>query len=245
MGNGRMERKRIVLAESDNNTRQELQRILVEDNLDVIPAVSGPEALEILSRELDTLDLIIIDLDMPGTDTFRIIREIRKMKEATLLPILALSESLDESHVGGTLKNLYVVGFLKKSTPIEEFIFLVRTVLFPKEKLSRKHPRIVVNMPINFQIDNTRFYGHSFTLSEDGIFIRTEYVPMLNTPVRVSFTLPGSSRKIECGSLVVWLNAYAPGKTESIPFGMGLRFTDIRDEDRSTITEFVLNKIVK
>ncbi|MFC2173895.1 PilZ domain-containing protein, partial [Acidobacteriota bacterium] len=171
-------------------------------------------------------------------------KKIRKLKDNPGLPVLALSGSFEKSNINGMLRNLTVVRFLKKSTRPEEILFWVRSILFPKDEFSRRFPRIIVELPIAFWVGDVEFTGHSFTLSEDGIFIKTRFVTHLNTHVKLKFTIP-PEHDVVTESIVVWVNDFKPSKSEAIPFGMGLRFVDLHADHRLSIKQFVLDKIIE
>jgi signal transduction histidine kinase/ActR/RegA family two-component response regulator len=82
---------RILLVE-DNATNRELAlRLLEKRGHTVLVAGNGIEAIEILSREL--VDLVFMDLQMPGMDGFRTTAAIRQVEGAggSHLPIVALT----------------------------------------------------------------------------------------------------------------------------------------------------------
>ncbi|HQQ02815.1 MAG TPA: response regulator, partial [Bacteroidales bacterium] len=57
--------KRIMVVEDDEFSYLLLKTILEKENLEVIRAVNGEEAMEIFSND-PTIDLILMDLKLPG-----------------------------------------------------------------------------------------------------------------------------------------------------------------------------------
>jgi CheY-like chemotaxis protein len=56
----------------------------------VIPAENGYIALELLKKE-PNIDLVLMDIMMPGMDGYETMREIRKLTQFKDLPIIALT----------------------------------------------------------------------------------------------------------------------------------------------------------
>jgi two-component system cell cycle sensor histidine kinase/response regulator CckA len=73
-------RKQTVLLVDDEPAMQELGReLLEEDGYEVIVAANGPQALEIYSQHHETIDLVILDLVMPGMDGGQTYTEMKKL----------------------------------------------------------------------------------------------------------------------------------------------------------------------
>src|SRR5262249_1843918 len=59
---------RILIAEDEEVLRLALERALRSDGYDVIGAADGAEALDVLTRERGTIDLLLADIKMPVMD---------------------------------------------------------------------------------------------------------------------------------------------------------------------------------
>jgi CheY-like chemotaxis protein len=83
---------RILLAEDNVVNRRLAQRLLEKQGHIVITAEDGRQALEVLER--DTVDLVLMDVQMPYMDGLEATRAIRKREEeagAQRLPVIALT----------------------------------------------------------------------------------------------------------------------------------------------------------
>ena len=79
-----------ILLVEDNEINQRLvSRLLSEDGFEVTLAENGAVALEILSEK--TVDLILMDLQMPVMDGFEAIRHIKEDPNLSSIPIVALT----------------------------------------------------------------------------------------------------------------------------------------------------------
>ncbi len=92
-----MKAKPVILVVDDLTQNNDLlEAYLVPQGYEVIKAVSGEEALKILADS--QIDLILLDVMMPGMDGFEVTRRIRQDKKNKLMPIIlvtALKETED------------------------------------------------------------------------------------------------------------------------------------------------------
>jgi two-component system, OmpR family, alkaline phosphatase synthesis response regulator PhoP len=73
----------------------ELIRFNLEKEYQVSTAGSGEEALEILNKE--TMDLMILDLMLPGIDGIQVCNRVRNQKELRRLPIIMLTAKSEDA----------------------------------------------------------------------------------------------------------------------------------------------------
>lgn len=81
----------ILVAEDDKNTRRLMEAVLKEHGYHPILACDGLEALKLLDTH--HVDLVILDIMMPGMDGYEATRAIRLSKKADAadIPIIALT----------------------------------------------------------------------------------------------------------------------------------------------------------
>lgn len=78
----------------DNAVRQAIwEPLLQHEGYRVLPAHSGEEALQILASEL--LDLVLLDVKMPGKSGFEVLEILREQHSAEQLPVIMMT-GLDE-----------------------------------------------------------------------------------------------------------------------------------------------------
>ena len=78
---------KIVIVDDDARIRDLLRRYLTQEGFDVLQAEDGKALNRILLR--DNVDLIVLDLMMPGEDGLSICRRLRAAKDRT--PIIMLT----------------------------------------------------------------------------------------------------------------------------------------------------------
>ena len=120
----------VLVADDDEDVRLVLRKTLERHGFRVLEAADGKEALALAARH--TVDLALLDLNMPQVHGYDVIRALRKREATAHLPIIVLSGSVGARH---SLESL-VIGanvFLTKPTDHEA---LVREV----DRLLRREP---------------------------------------------------------------------------------------------------------
>ena len=118
---------RILLADDHTLVRENLRDFLhaLEPDVVVLEAETFPEAESIASRHAE-LDLIILDLLMPGMDGFAGLRQMLKQKPN--VPVVILSGSTHQRDIVGALE-LGAKGFVPKTISGKAMLNALRMVL--------------------------------------------------------------------------------------------------------------------
>ena len=117
--------KRIRAVDDSPTVRQVLQLSLEEAGYKVVAATDGEDALKKL--ELDCVDLIVTDLDMPRMDGINLIRQVRNRPGNRFMPIIMLtSESLPEKKQAG--KAAGASGWINKPFRPDQLLAVVRMI---------------------------------------------------------------------------------------------------------------------
>lgn len=86
-----MPKKRILLAEDDPDESELVEMILKNAGFDVIIADDGLRALELAHDELQRPDLILLDLNMPKIDGYKVCRRLKHSSKYRDIPIIMLT----------------------------------------------------------------------------------------------------------------------------------------------------------
>lgn len=81
-------RERILIVDDELINRKVLEGLLKSYGLECVSADSGPAALQLLDK---SIDLVLLDIMMPGMDGFTVTRSIRAMPEFADLPIVMVT----------------------------------------------------------------------------------------------------------------------------------------------------------
>lgn len=92
--------KKILLIEDDQKTAEIIKFVLEQEGYMVVVVASGEAAVRMLDRDID---LIVLDLLMPGMSGFEVLSVIRKDK-ALKMPIVVLSNLGKEESIERALE---------------------------------------------------------------------------------------------------------------------------------------------
>jgi len=117
--------KKILIVEDDSDFQDIFQLYLRGESFQVLTALNGKEALEILGKE--TPDLIILDLIMPVMDGEEFYVRLRAQEKWRHIPVIiaSVNEKIPQRMIdlGG------ITGSLKKPFEIDTLIEKIRTNL--------------------------------------------------------------------------------------------------------------------
>jgi two-component system, NarL family, nitrate/nitrite response regulator NarL len=117
----------ILLVDDHTLFREALMHVLNQLDNDVFirEASNAEEAAQLLSRSTN-LDLILLDIDLPGVDGLTALPDLREL--APTVPIVLLSGSEASSHVSRAMEN-GAIGYIPKSSSSYEMLAALRLVM--------------------------------------------------------------------------------------------------------------------
>jgi DNA-binding response OmpR family regulator len=83
----------ILVVDDDVELTQMLQRFLAGEGLSAIQAGTGGEALRLLAQR--AVDLIVLDVMLPGIDGFEVLRQVRERYDTPILMLTARGDDTD------------------------------------------------------------------------------------------------------------------------------------------------------
>jgi DNA-binding response OmpR family regulator len=86
---------RILVVDDEIGVREVLQRYLERDGYEVLTASTGPDALRLIDQERDGIDLVILDVMLPGLDGLEVLRRVRGDSAIPIIMLSARSEEFD------------------------------------------------------------------------------------------------------------------------------------------------------
>lgn len=95
------QKQKILIADDDAQIREVLRILLQSEGYEVVEAADGREAIHLAGEDVD---LMILDIMMPGTNGFSACAEIRKQSSAPVIFLSARSQDSDKTmgfSVGG------------------------------------------------------------------------------------------------------------------------------------------------
>jgi len=85
-----LRRRRVLVVDDDARNIFALTTLLENHEMDVISATNGRQAIEMI-RSTPDLSVVLMDIMMPDMDGYETMREIRRLQQFRLLPIVALT----------------------------------------------------------------------------------------------------------------------------------------------------------
>jgi DNA-binding response OmpR family regulator len=92
-------KKKNILAVDDMPPILSMIRYLLRDEFQVFPANSVKDALALLERSDMQIDLVLLDLEMPVTSGFQLLKEIKNTPKWRHLPVIMLTGNADSDSV--------------------------------------------------------------------------------------------------------------------------------------------------
>jgi two-component sensor histidine kinase/DNA-binding response OmpR family regulator len=128
-----MEDRPVVLVVDDEPQNLVVLTSILQPSYSVRAAKSGAEALRILARNGD-VDLILLDIMMPGVDGFEVLQQLKSSPETEAIPVIIVS-SLDDRGVEERGLILGAVDYLTK--PVHPMVTRARVAAHVEIKRTR------------------------------------------------------------------------------------------------------------
>ncbi len=90
-----MNKKRILVVDDEARMRKLVKDFLVKNDMDVVEAADGEEAITIFFQEKN-FDLVILDVMMPKMDGWEVLKTIREYSQVPVIMLTAKGEEQDE-----------------------------------------------------------------------------------------------------------------------------------------------------
>ncbi|MCX6339937.1 MAG: response regulator [Candidatus Aureabacteria bacterium] len=127
--------KTILIVDDERGTRESV-RVILEDSYNVRLAASGQEAIKAIGE--DEIDLVFLDILMPGLDGLTVIKEIRKKSGAEVVILTAVKDI----RMAVKAMKLGAADYLVKPFDADELRRLVERIVRPRKKGDEPDPSL-------------------------------------------------------------------------------------------------------
>jgi two-component system nitrogen regulation response regulator NtrX len=128
--------KRVLIVDDEESIRSVLVRLLTYEKFSTLTATDGKSAIEAVSNEL--LDIVLLDVKMPGMDGIEVLKRIKRMDPA--LPVVIVSgHGTIETAVEAT--KLGAFDFIEKPIDMDRVLLTVRNGI-KQGRLTRQNIRL-------------------------------------------------------------------------------------------------------
>ena len=124
--------KKVCIVDDQPSLRQMLRFALGQQGYNICEAANGVEAIKLLAEE--SVDLLIVDWQMPVMNGMELIRIVREKPEYDELPIIMIS-CRDDISVRKEAYSLGVNSWLKKPFRMAQILNVVNNVLVEMQSL--------------------------------------------------------------------------------------------------------------
>ncbi|WP_370521745.1 response regulator transcription factor [Virgibacillus sp. MSP4-1] len=142
---------KVLIVEDEKKLARALQLELEYEGYEAESVLDGKEAVEYILRDT-SLDLILLDIQLPGLSGFEVLRRVRR--EGVRIPILLLT-ARDEVHDKVSGLDLGANDYLTKPFQIEELLARVRAHLRQQPK-QEENILIMEELSVNLQTRTVR-----------------------------------------------------------------------------------------
>jgi CheY-like chemotaxis protein len=221
--------KTVVVADDTAFVRDRFRAAIENAGHRAVPIRSAADLLAYVRGDAAHIDLIVLDLQLPGAAGVSLVRSIRAVDEGRI-PILLFSGTIASADEVRALTALNIAGYINEYSAPQHIVPALAPHLFPDNFNRRASPRVVLGIPVQYRFGNTIAAALTLNLSRSGIAIRTTSPLDVAAKIKVRFRTPGSKRDIDAEGRVVWSDRRV---------GMGIQFETVDPGHQAIIDNFV------
>jgi len=117
---------KVLVVDDDKEIVETLQKILIQEEYNVVAAFDGEEAL--VKLKSDNPDIILLDIVMPKLNGFEVLKEIREKHTDRWRPVIIISAK-DELESVRRGYNMEADHYLTKPCSVENILRAIRTMI--------------------------------------------------------------------------------------------------------------------
>jgi HAMP domain-containing protein/CheY-like chemotaxis protein len=125
-------RKKVLIVDDDVRNIFALTSALESHNMEVTHAENGQDAIDLLRRTPD-IDVVLMDIMMPGMDGYETMRAIRKIARFQSLPIIALTAKAMKADRDRCIE-AGASDYISKPLDVDQLLSLLRVWLYRQEE---------------------------------------------------------------------------------------------------------------
>jgi CheY-like chemotaxis protein len=157
---------------------------------------------------------------------------VRRLREGAgrPIPVIIFAGSVRSAAEIAALAAIPVSGYLNESAALAGILPALAPHLFPDNFNRRTGPRIMLAVPISFQVGHAISAATTFDVAASGLGIRTMEPLPQGTALDLVFRLPGQTADVRASGRVSWSDRNV---------GMGVRFEHIAADCQGAIDRFI------
>lgn len=177
--NGNNEKGVILVVDDEKEVTMSLKGFFAALGYDMLTALDGNEALKVIDS-IKNLDLILLDVRMPGVDGIQVLKHLRKINSKTKVIIITAYDK----EVKKEVEKIGIDGFFSKPIDLTSLIERIRYLIESSDKDTRVYPTKEKEGPVSKKIPKAKLLFiepslamHAFTaaLFNDPSFCTGDY----------------------------------------------------------------------
>jgi len=240
MGLPRGDKKTILLADETKSMLDLEKSFFRREQFDLLLAENGPQAYEMALQGAPDLIFMNIHMgDMGGDD---LCLRFKAHPDLYGIPlILVINRNNPDERL--RCQHACCDDVLLKPPRQNQFLKTAEKHM----RISRRAaPRVEARMHVCYRqaADEYELTDYSINVSTGGLFIETSEPLPVDTPLTLSFTVPGYDEPIACSGRVAWVNFPHCLKHQRLPPGMGIQFVGLSLEEMAVLRSYVMRSLV-
>ncbi len=229
----------ILLVDSSASILFYLSMLLRRLEYKVASARSAEDALRMMEDAVPSI--ILTEIALPQMSGIEFLKKIKGTARLKAIPVVILTSEKDPGMKAACTREGCAAYLSKPAEPDA----LYQTLQSVSESMPRAHIRLSTSLTVivgdDSEIGGTKRTEYATAISEGGLYIRTLYPQPRNavTPLVIFI----HDRKIRAKAVVLY--SYAKGQGLFEEPGMGMKFVEISDADRTLIREFIRERLTR
>ncbi len=142
----------ILLVEDDPTLRSTTTYNLIRAGFRVISVADGEAAMAVVREQLDDIDLVVLDLMLPGMSGLAVLRQIRTRSDVPVLIVSARSEEQDK--IDGL--EMGADDYIVKPLALREFLARVRATIRRRSIPAARPPAILYRGSLTIELESQK-----------------------------------------------------------------------------------------
>jgi uncharacterized protein (TIGR02266 family) len=240
MGPQQAVKKTILLADDARSMLDLEKSFFRREQFDILLAENGPQTYEMAIQGAP--DIIFMDLDMGDMGGDEICLRFKAHPDLHNIPVvLVINPNNPDDRL--RCQRAGCDDVLLKPPRQNQFLKTAEKHLSVPRRAA---PRVEARMHVRYcqAGDEYELTDYSINVSTGGVFIETPEPLPVDTPLTLTFTIPGNAEPISCSGRVAWINSPHGLKHQRLPPGMGIQFVGLSLEEMAVLRAFVMRSLV-
>jgi hypothetical protein len=231
---------KIIIAHSNLDFCDNFAQHLEKCGFDVSVVKSSKDIIKKSQAAGVSYDLIGVPLEemtVADASIFEKFMSEDAQTESKVFAIIASSTRFSQV-VLEKIKTVKPRDFITETSSKDEIVFRLNNIIF-ETKGVRKNFRAVINLAVHCDYMQDFFETESFTLSRDGIFLKTDRSFEKDSRLFMTFNLPSNGKNFATMGNVLYSISKDSPRPRITPPGLALYFVDLDGDERETIDRYI------